>query len=486
MESVLDKTQRPTSVKVFHIPIIARGKVIEDYAVEFGGRHGAAFVTPDAKKYLQKIALTNPAKLKDLYALSMEEILDFLHDLGQRLVLKENEYLQDAFDLACEASGLTPSILRTMYDALPLFFEKAAIREMLDKRIGIHYLEDWVPTELNDGRTVSIRAFGARGVHIIAGNVPLVAAGTLIRSCSTRSDTIIKLPSNDPLTATALARTMIDMDPSHPITQHVCVAYWKGGDTEFETSFYRPEYIEKIVVWGGFASIKHITRYLQPGIDLITLDPKLSTSIIGAEAFADPQTTHAVARRAAIDVGAYNQEACVNSRVMYVQSGTDEAGIERLNQFGACLYSELMNLPPNISTPPKQFDPELKAQLEALLIDDEFYRVYGGQQDEGSVIVSQFDEPVDFSHKLCCRVVNLVPIDNLQTAVKSVNAYTQTVGIFPEQLKQELRDDLILHGVQRIVSLGFAPNGSLVTPQDALEPLRRMCKWVMDEASVNT
>jgi len=59
------------------------------------------------------------------------------------------------------------------------------------------------------------------------------------------------------------------------------------------------------------------------------------------------------------------------------------------------------------------------------------------------------------------------------------------VGIYPESLKKTIRDDLIMHGVQRIVSLGFAPNGTFSTPQDAIEPLRRMCKWVMDESSVD-
>ena len=81
--------------------------------------------------------------------------------------------------------------------------------------------------------------------------------------------------------------------------------------------------------------------------------------------------------------------------------------------------------------------------------------------------------------------MNLVPVDNLKTAIRSVNAYTQTVGIYPESLKAKIRDDLIMHGVQRIVSLGFAANGTFSTPQDAIEPLRRMCKWVMDESSVH-
>jgi hypothetical protein len=468
----------------FEIPIIARGRIIDNYSLSFGGRYGASFIAPDPKKYLKKIVLANPSELKDLYSLGTEEILNFLNDLGQRLVLAENPYLEDAYQLACEASGLTPSVLQNIYRVLPMFFEKSNVKEMLDKRIGIQYLEDWVPIQMNDGRTVSIRAFGSRIVHIIAGNVPIVAAGTIIRSCSTRCDTIIKLPSNDPLTATALARTMINMDPNHPITKHITIAYWKGGDTTFEKNFYRPEYIEKIVAWGGYASIKHITKYLQPGIDLITLDPKLSTSIIGSEAFRNESTLRTVAQRAAIDVGAYNQEACLNSRVIYVQSGTDEEGLEKLNIFGAYLYYALTNLPNNISTPPKNFNADLRANLDALRMDEDFYKIFGGQDNEGAVIVSQIDEPVDFSHELCGRVVNLVPISSLETAVKSVNSYTQTIGIWPEKLKHRIRDDLILHGVQRIVSLGYASNGSLVTPQDAIEPLRRMCKWVTDESSV--
>jgi hypothetical protein len=484
MQTVLERPRDSEIQTEFKIPIITRGKIIDDYSLSFGGRYGATFTTPDARKYVNQIALTNPSNLKDLYSLSIDEILSFLNDLGKRLVLEENEYLQDAFKLACDASGLTPSVLRKTYNALPMFFEPSSIREMLEKRIGIKYLEEWVPTQMNDGRTVSVKAFGARTVHIIAGNVPLVAAGTIIRSCSTRSDTIIKLPSNDPLTATALVRTMVDMDQNHPVTKHVCTCYWKGGDLEFEEAFYRPDYIEKIIAWGGFASVKHITRYLQPGIDLITLDPKLSTSIIGAEAFQDEETLRTVAQRAAIDVGAYNQEACVNSRIIYVQSGTNDEGIKRINQLGAFLYYSLVNLPPHVSTSPKHFNVDLKVNIDGLRMDDEFYRVYGGEENEGAVIVSQFDEPVDFSHQLCGRVVNLVPIDDLQTAVSSVNAYTQTVGIFPEHLKHELRDDLIIHGVQRIVSLGFAPAGSLATPQDSIEPIRRSLKWVTDESSV--
>ncbi|MFX0084078.1 MAG: acyl-CoA reductase [Candidatus Hodarchaeota archaeon] len=486
MQTVYEKLKHQIQFSEYQIPIIARGKLIQDYTKEYGGKWGnIRFVTPDVSKYLDKIVLKNPSLMKGLYNLSIDEILDFIDDLGKRLVLEENDYLQECFELGCEASGLTPSVLLTTYKSLPMFLSKPVLSEMLEKRIGIKYLENWVPSRLIDGRTVSVRAFGSRTVHIIAGNVPLVAAGSLARSCCTRCDTIIKLPSNDPLTAIAIARTMIDMEPNHPITKSVSVAYWKGGDEAFETKFYRPENIEKIIAWGGFASIKHISKFLQPGIDLITLDPKLSISIIGKEAFENEQTLRVAAQRAAIDVGSWNQEACVNSRVIFVQSGTNVKGIENLNHLGAYMYYALINLPSHVSTPPKEFNLDLKADIDGLRMDETFYQVYGGEYNEGAIIVSQLDEPVDFSNKLCGRVVNLVPIDDIQTAIQSVNAYTQTVGIYPESLKSHIRDELILHGVQRIVSLGFAPNGSFSTPQDAIEPLRRMCKWVMDESSVS-
>jgi hypothetical protein len=367
-----------------------------------------------------------------------------------------------------------------------MLFEPSAVLEMLEKRIGIKYLEDWVPTVMNNGQPISVRAFGARSVHIVAGNVPLVSAASLIRSCATRSDAIFKLPSNDPLTATALIQTMVEMEPNHPLTKHCSVLYWKGGDVEFETRFYRPENIEKIVAWGGFSSIKYISKYLQPGIDLITFDPKISISIIGREVFQDETTLQMVAQRAAIDVGAFNQEACVNSRIMYVESGTHEQGIQELNKFGKYLYTALINLPSHVSTAPKVFDKGLKDEIDGIRWDEDYYKVYGGKSNEGAVIVSQIDEPVDFSQQLCSRVVNVVPVDSLNTALQSVNAYTQTVGVFPEDLKKHVRDILPHFGVQRIVSLGFATSGSLATPQDAIEPLRRMCKWITDESSINT
>jgi hypothetical protein len=355
------------------------------------------------------------------------------------------------------------------------------VYEIADQGIGIDHLEGWVSRTLSDGRELRVRAFGARALHVPAGNGGLVSAVTIIRNAITRSDAILKIPSNDPLTAIAIARTLAEVAPGHPLTKHLAVAYWKGGDTAIEEQLYRPEKIEKIVAWGGFASVKHVTRYLQPGLELIALDPKRSATIIGPEAFESEETLREVAVRAACDIGVANQEGCACARVIYVLCGTDAAGLDKVNRLGEAIYEALVALPDHISTAPKTFDRELRDHLSASRMAEDWFRVIGGERDEGAIIVSQIDEAVDYSPLLSGRVANLVPVDDVRKVTDAVTAYTQTVGIYPEKLKHELRDLLPLFGAQRLTSLGYACHVATAMPQDAIEPLRRMAKWIVEE-----
>jgi hypothetical protein len=471
----------------FTVPLLLRGRIIDEGGIEYGGRRGGvSFTAPDLTQHLAALTLSAPSKMGDLYAITLDEIFDFLAALGPRLDPARNPHLREAFALSRLTSGLSESILRHHYDGIPSHFERDRVRDIAERLVGIDYLEGWVeqPVTLQPHTRLAIRAFGARAVHIIAGNVPVVGVATVIRNAITRSDAIIKTPSNDPLTTAAVVRTMIDMDPDHPVARHVSVAYWKGGDQRIEQHLYDPRRIEKIIAWGGFAGIKHLTQYLQPGLDLITLDPKHSSTIIGREAFADAETLRGVATRLALDVGVLNQEGCVNARVVYVQSGTDALGLERANELGRLVFAALQGLPEHLSTAHKAFDPELKAELDALSFVEDEFRLYGGRRNEGAVIVSQSDVAVDFARMLACRVANIVPIDDLETAIRSVNSYTQTIGIYPEALKTAIRDRLAYQGAQRLVSLGGAATlMGTPQPQDGIEPLRRSVKWITDETA---
>jgi hypothetical protein len=472
--------------KHYNAPMVIRGKIIDDCDKEFAGRReGLTFFAPDAANYANQLTLSAPSRLADLYDLKFDDLVDYLVELGQRLPLSKNEYIREALEIACQTSGQTEPLLRHQLEWMPgLMFKREELRNSIERSIGIEYLEGWVdqPLGMMPGVSGRCRAFGSRCVHIIAGNSPLVAYLTVIRNALTRSDCIIKAPSNDPLTAIAIARTMVDMAPDHPITKHLAVAYWKGGDERVESAIYDPRRIEKILAWGGFNSIKHITQYLQPGLDLISQDPKLSSTIIGKDAFKDAASIKHVARRLALDIGGANQEGCICARVVYVESGTSPEGIENINKLGEMTFQALQNLPEHISTPHPAFDPELKEEIEGLRVMEDEFKIFGGRSNEGAIIVSQESEPVDFSRILACRVGNLVPIDNVETAIKSVNAYTQTIGVYPDSLLTSVRDRLGYHGGQRLVSLGCAASTAhSFERQDAIESVRRMVKWVMEE-----
>ncbi len=469
-------------MSAFKVPMFIRGEVIEDDWVEFGGRHsGGAFSAPDPHKYVKDLPLSSPMALQDMQDISFDEILDVLEELGKNLDFEKNPYIREAYEAGLSAAPYPPAILKNSYIMLPAAFNRDSIREIAERRIGTDYLNGWVSQKLLDGRTINVRAFGARALHIPAGNGGLVSAVTLIRNAITRSDAIIKAPSNDPMTAIALARTLADIAPNHPVTKHLSVAYWKGGDEAFEQQLYKPEYIEKIVAWGGFASVKHVTKYIQPGLEMIGLDPKRSATIIGPEAFVDNATMEEVAKRAACDIAMANQEACASARVIYVLCGTDGDAIDQLNRFGEMIYSAMMAMPGELTSKPRSFDRDLRDQMEATRLDDTFFFIVGGEDDEGSIIVSQFDEPVDYSPMLSGRVANLVPVDDIKKVTDAVTSYTQTVGIYPESLKKQLRDQLPIYGAQRLTSLGYACNVTSASPQDAIEPVRRMCKWIFEE-----
>lgn len=473
-----------TMTSDFTVPLVIRGELIDEDHVSFDARfgEGSSFRTPNVARHIDRLLMHDPAGLADVQALPLGEIVDYLDALGRALDLESNRHLQQSFELSARASPLPRTILSHNYAHFPTLFSRAVVEETIDHGIGAAYLEGWVPAHLANGTTLSVRAFGARAVHIIAGTGPIVAAMTVMRNAITRGDAIIKMPSNDPVTAAAIARTMIDLDPKHPLTRHVSAAYWRGGDAAIEERLYDPRFIEKLIAWGGSGSMKHITRYLQPGLELIGFDPKWSSTIIGRDAFADDATMRDAAQRMAVDIGAYNQVGCANARVAYIETGTDEAGIARANRFGAMVHEAMQTLPGSISMAPKQFDTALKAELDALAIDRGSFQIIGSPAT-GIIVVSQYDDPVEFAAQLGDRVGNLVPVDSVEQAVSTITYYTQTIGIFPESLKARLRDIAPLHGAQRLVSLGYACAPPVAGPWDAIEPVRRMCRWIIDQSS---
>ena len=467
-------------MKTYDIPLIIRGKVIDDEPVSFSARRGELeFRTPDVKKHIKQLVMRNSVNQQDLYKLSLDNIIEYLDALSYRISPEDNPHIRQAIEINALTSTFNKTMNENMFRNMPSAIRRDAIEEVVDQMFGRACLDGWERRKFRD-REVSVRAFGGRTVHMNAGNGAAIVMFSTVFGSILRCDNIVKSPSNDPYTAAAMAQTMIEMDPDHPLTKHLSVAYWKGGDTEFEEKFYKPTNIDTIVAWGGFASMKHIRNYLRPGMDLVALDPKLSASVIGPEAFEDEDSLQYVAKQIGRDVGLYNQAACVSTRTVYVASGTNEKGIENINRLGQLVFDEIQGLPDTVSCPAPDFDPVLRQEINGIR-GSEYFKVIGGKGAEGAVIVSQEDEQVDFSERLDCRVVNLVPVDKVEDCFQWITLDTQTIAVYPESLKSEISIQLALRGGQRITSLGCTGFEAMAAPHDSIELGRRIARWVIRE-----
>ena len=103
--------------------------------------------------------------------------------------------------------------------------------------------------------------------------------------------------------------------------------------------------------------------------------------------------------------------------------------------------------------------------------------IWGGFDGGGLVILS--DRPVEFHPTN--KTSNVVMVDSLEDAVRYVNVATQTIGVYPYERKQSLRDRLASAGGQRVCRVGTANAHVPGSPHDAMYPLQRFVHWMGDD-----
>jgi len=405
----------------------------------------------------------------------LSEIMDVLVALGERLTRDPDGQLARALDFSVRTSPLPRSVLERSYASLGRIFNRASMEFQVRQELGgADVLDGWREVQGSpSGRSHRIRAFPPRLIHVIAGNAPGVAALTVLRGALTKGVHLIKLPSNDLFTATAILRALSAVAPGHPVARSFSAAYWRGGDTKVEGLLCRPQFFDKLVAWGGDSTIRSARQYIGPGFELVAFDPKTSISLIGREAFASEAVLAEVADRAAADATIMNQQACASSRIQYV-----EGTVQQVDRYCALLQARLGVERETTSACGSPLAGDLRDEIDGLRGMEPHYRVWGGYEGRGLVIRSE--EPVDFHPD--GRVVNVVPVASLQEAVSRANVATQTVGVYPPERKAELRNALAAAGAQRVVSLGQAVAFETGLSHDGFYPLQRFVRWVNDES----
>jgi len=451
-------------------PFFVRGKLVAATETRHRSRDlGVDFVTPQLDLDALITLRTEPGPLFDV---KLNEILDFLAETGERMRLDRGGYLREAVDRIAATNVLPRSVIEHNVRMAADYLNKAKLLEYAEQNLGnARVLDEWLPRVDSTGRRSFTRAFPPRLIHVLPGNSPLVSAQSIALGAMVKAVNLFKMGSSDPFMAVAILRTMLDVDPDHPVPRSMSAVYWRGGDEQVERAIFQPQYFDKIVAWGGGDAINNVIKYLMPGLQLVSFDPKTSISMIGIEAFDSVEVLEDVATRAANDVGLLNQEACVCSRVLFV-----EGERRQVDRFCERLQRKLVDRNAlSGKAPPLPRD--LTEEVDSMRLMDEEFGVWG--IGDGSGLVVRSDEPVDF-HPIN-KTANVVQVKSLREALKYVNVATQTVGVYPPARQAELRDGLASGGAQRIVRLGDAGGQSIGAPHDAMYVMHRFVHWIVHE-----
>ncbi len=451
-------------------PFFVRGKVVEGTDVRHKSRDlGVDFLTPRLDLDALVAPRTEPGPLFDV---KLAEILDFLVETGEAMRRDKGGHLEACIDQISVTNVLPRSVIEHNVRMGAGLLDRGRLLEYAQQNLGdVRLLDEWVPRTDSTGRKSFTRAFPPRLIHVLPGNSPTVSVLSIALGAMCKAVNLFKMGSSDPFMAVAILRTMLDVDPDHPVARSMSAVYWRGGDEAVERTLYRPQYFDKIVAWGGGDAINNVIKYLMPGFQLVSFDPKTSISMVGKEAFESDAILDEVATKAASDVGMLNQEACVCSRVLFV-----EGDRKQVDRFGERLQQKLVDRNA-ISGKAPPLPRDIAEEVETLRMMDDDYGVWGIADGSGLVVLSE--EPVDF-HPIN-KTANIVPVERLEDALKYVNVATQTVGVYPPQRMPELRDGLAGGGAQRIVRLGDAGGQSVGAPHDAMYIMHRFVHWIVHE-----
>jgi hypothetical protein len=459
-----------SAITKIRVPHFVRGEVVWGEEQEYLSRDfGVPFVTPrlELEKLFPPRSEPGPA-----FDVPVTEIIDFVVEAASRLTLETNEHLQESLEMTVQVSQLPRRVIENIFE-MPPWITKEAIRFRLERTFGsLDVLDGWVENRDPFGNVSRVRAFPPRLVHMLAGNSPLGALSSIIDGAVVKAVNVYKMPSADPFTAVAVLRTMADIDPRHPVVRSISAVYWRGGDTAVEGVLYRPQYFDKLVAWGGGPAIANAAKYVGPGFQLISFDPKTSIAVVGREAFASDEAMAVVAELLADDVMIYNQDACVSPRQVFV-----EAPVDDVDRFAEAVLDRLGVDRRLGSAIGPRTPSDIRDAVDGLRWLEPDYRVWGSF--DGSGLVVRSPEPVDFHPTN--KTVNLVPVASIVDAARWATVATQTVGVFPADRKPEIRDAMARMGVQRLVRLGHVHGGTMGGPQDGMYPLHRMVNWVTDD-----
>ncbi len=442
-----------------NIPIIINGRKIYDgeqyeFEYETGTKVRIPKLTPE---------MVNEIKAQDrmaIHDMSVAEISEFLGKVGDLWRDVNYPLRKECIRYASMVTGYSEEMITFDTLNIPEILVRPYIGDILDAELGDrNLLDEW------ERKGSSLIHAEPRGklLHIMVGNVPIASVFSLVRGIITKNVNIVKLPRRDLITCLYFCLSFFDADPDCPITKSLSVCTWPGGQEAVEDEMIA--LADAVCVWGGEDAVSAIRPKLQTGTRLLEFGPRTSLQLVGETTAEEKREA---VKGAAMDICLYDQEACFSTQVIYVKNDImTYAGLlaEELTAFGK-------RFPKGFTS--RDHQATIQFERQKALFND--HKVIAPENSEWTIIVTDKIVPIE-SHPLS-RTVYIMPYEEYDEILPTITRYNQTIAVYPEPLRYEIRDRFTQRGIDRVVESGKSWELRFGSSHDGVYALRDMVRIV--------
>ena len=293
-------------------------------------------------------------------------------------------------------------------------FRRPGLEELLETELGM----GWRAASFEGPRLIA---------QVLAGNIPAVAAESIVRALLLGSASIIKASSHDPLFPALFARSIHDADPGLGAT--IAVLWWKGGSGEVDEAAIGAA--DAVVAYGRNEAIESVRRYAADGVSFAAYGPRISFAAIGRETLNAPAMTDLCAR-AAQDVSLFDQQGCVAPHAIFVERGGAASPRDFAGALTHAMAAFEARYPRGRLTPAEAGAiVSLRGEYEVRQASGRDVALFASVGSTAWTVIYD-EEGTTLTPSCLNRVVRVIPIDDLSQlpgAVRPLGALLQTAGV---------------------------------------------------------
>ncbi|MCX5666885.1 MAG: hypothetical protein NTY34_01020 [Candidatus Omnitrophica bacterium] len=413
-----------------------------------------------------------------------EQIVAFFSRLFNMWSDLSGRFRRAASDILGKNSGIGPSSIELVLNEFPKFFSPENIVKKIEGELGSARIQDEPVFQKTTNTRLIVRPAGLV-LHVVAGNVFLMAVESLIDGIIARNVNYLKMSSDESEFPMIFAQSMMECDTEEIVCKRISLLWWQGGDEAIENIF--KQLMDRIVFWGGYEALSNWKKNLGPETIIVQHGPKVSFGVVSM-AGLDISRLDELTDRIAMDMSIWEQKACNCPQMLFIENTIPG---DRINMFIDSLSEALKKM--NTLMPPDgrsgdDYVEVLRARELALAKDhmtNERVSVFGPDTLDWTIIYQKKSTKQQFELSPLNRTIiikHYLSLDFLADIIKEQAFYLQTVGYCLSE-KEVLEYALVLSkiGVTRIAPFGRMLLLTAGTPHDGSYALRDLTRFTVIE-----